>query len=80
MLDIIMQLDISTRLTFQVATIIYHHMKKVLIRCSYLMEEIVFHLCSQIEKMNGKGLKLQEEGSYNGTGTEFLVFWQCQGP
>jgi len=31
MIGIIMQLDISARLTSQVTTIIYHHMKKVLL-------------------------------------------------
>ena len=32
MLGIIMQLDISARLTHQVTTIICHHMKKVLLK------------------------------------------------
>ena len=36
MLGITIQLDISTRLTPQVATIIYHHMKKVLLKYIYI--------------------------------------------
>ena len=32
MLDITMKLDISTKLTPQVSTIIYHNMKKVLLK------------------------------------------------
>ena len=32
MLCIIIQLDISVRLTYQVTTIIYHHMKKKIIK------------------------------------------------
>jgi len=32
MLDIIMLLNISTRLTPQLTTIIYHHMKKILLK------------------------------------------------
>jgi len=50
------------------------------VQCQNLALSVRSKGMQEIERMSGKGWKLQEERSYNGMDTEFLVFWQCQDP